>query len=182
MASPAEAWNLQFTGRRRMLYKGESTKPFIGILSQKEITSEFLSHNRSALGPPGHDLYAALQRFFDFGALNDVRAGVVLLDDRCDTTAGSGVTVTRIWDSEGEKGERNGYLLYPPLGENVFRQRVTLRELESRLVQDVMLHLNRLALQNFCANRKQRLSLGAEKRTMYDIPHSLLSNPDNSSQ
>lgn len=182
MASPAESWNLQFTGRRGKLYKGESTKPFVKILSQKEITAAFLSHNRSALGPPGHYLYAALEKFFDFGAHNDERAGVVLLDDRCDTTAGSGVTVTRIWDSEGEKDEQNGYLLYPPTGENVFRRRVTLRELESRLAQDVMLYLNRFAWRVLNANSKQRISLKAEKRTMYDTPRSFLSDPDNASQ
>lgn len=166
MASPAEAWNLQFTGRRRMLYKGESRKPFIDILSPTEITAEFLSHNRRDLQPPGHGLYAALKRFFDFGAHNDERAGVVLLDDRCDPTAGSGVTVTRIWDSEGEKGKRNGYMSYPPLGENVFRQRVTLRELESRLAEDVMLHFDHLTWRGLHANRGQRIALKAEKRTM----------------
>lgn len=137
MSDTAEAWNLRFAGRRPHLHKAESIKHFTEPTQRKEIIERFLSFRKGNLQPPGSSLYAHLARFFHVTTTDLERCGVVLLDDRCDDTAGSGVTVARKWDSEGGKGQNNGYMSYPPLGNHRFTEKLSAEQLRERLLCDV---------------------------------------------
>ncbi|OJD36486.1 transcription factor sef1 [Diplodia corticola] len=142
MTESAISWKDRFARRRCQLYRPENVKP-LRTVPLHAARRRFLSY-RENLDPPVQSQYTARKLFLQDSEVKvPNEAAIVMVDDRQDLTGGP-KTMEREWDSQGPPVN---YMRYPPIGESIFREIVTIPELENRLSED-------------------RQILGAEKRNM----------------
>lgn len=137
----ASLWEERYSKRHVLVHRAEDLRLPCDLRSKDAVISKFLDLKGTELDPPNSIRFFQLHKFLskaneamlDELSLPDNSEEVFLLDDRRDPNFRA--NAKRAWDSFGEAEE--GYMDYPPIGEDIFSKKLNIRELYSKLSRKV---------------------------------------------